>query len=111
MHVSKSLSFSIAPKSRISASRIKTLTDNRLTLLRIAVINANFVYCFVCKEVLSTGHDGGGDGHGGVVVPRHSQVADLLPGFPSWVPREHRGEVVAVEAASHVQDVSNDGGS
>ena len=34
MHVSKSLSFSIAPKSRIFASRIKTLTDNRLTLLK-----------------------------------------------------------------------------
>ena len=111
MHVSKSLSFSIAPKSRISASRIKTLTDNRLTLLRIAVINANFVYCFVCKEVLSTGHDGGGDGHG-VVSPPHSQVADLLPGFPSWVPREHRGEgvAVAVLASSQVEDVSDHGG-
>ena len=34
MHVSKSLSFSIAPKSRIFASRIKTLTDNRLTPLK-----------------------------------------------------------------------------
>ena len=58
---------------------------------RFVETNANFVYCFVCKEVLSTGHDGGGNSHGFVVVPRHSQVADLLPGFPGWVPREHRG--------------------
>ena len=53
------------------------------------------------------------DNHRGMVVPRHSQVADLLPGFPSWVPREHRGEVdvVAVPTAGDVQDVSDHGGS
>ena len=50
-------------KSRISTIRIKTLIGNTLFFVET---NANFVYCFVCKEVLSTGHDGGGYGNGGV---------------------------------------------
>ena len=95
-------------KSRISTIRIKTLIGNTLSFVET---NANFVYCFVCKEVLSTDHDGYGYSHSGVVFPPHSQVADLLPGFPGWVPREHRGEGVAIEAAGDVDEVSNHGGS
>ena len=77
----------------------------------IKVCSANFVYCFVSKVVL-TAYNPRRDNHSGMVVPRHSQVADLLPGFPGWVPREHRGEVVvAVPTASHVEDVSDHGGS
>ena len=76
----------------------------------LIVCIANFVYCFVCKVVLAA-YDLRRYSHSGVVVPRHSQVADLLPGFPSWVPREHRGEAAAIEAAGHVEEVSNHGGS
>ena len=80
----------------------------------LIVCIANFVYCFVCKVVLAA-YDLRRNGHGGVEVPRHSQVADLLPGFPSWVPREHRGEVVVsvvIEVATgYIEDFSNHGGS
>ena len=77
----------------------------------IKVCSANFVYCFVYKVVLAT-YNLRRYSHSGVVAPCHSQVADLLPGFPSWVPREHRGEVVvSVPAAGQVEDVSDHGGS
>ena len=79
----------------------------RLCLLNLLIFSlrnldhchANFVYCVVYKVVLAADklHR---NSHGGMGLPPHSQVADLLPGFPSWVPREHRGEVVAAVFAT-----------
>ena len=46
--------------------------------------------------------------------PGHSQVADLLPGLTSWIPREHRGEALSclsVRAACDVEDIVDHGGS
>ena len=66
---------------------------------------------FSAKELLVALNRCIGHSHSSMVVPGHSQVADLLPGFPGWVPREHRGEVVAVVASGDVGDVSDQGGS
>ena len=72
----------------------------------IKVCSANSVYCFVYKVVLAADklHR---NSHGGMGLPPHSQVADLLPGLVSWVPREHRGEVTSDD----VDDLSDHGGS
>ena len=70
---------------------------------------------FSAKELLVALNRCIGRSHSSMVVPGHSQVADLLPGFPGWVPREHRGEVVVFDvievATGYMEDFSDDGGS
>ena len=45
------------------------------------------------------------DSHGFMIVPWPKQVADLLPGFNNWVPREHGVEAIdTVEAAGDIED-------
>ena len=47
-----------------------------------------------------------------MLVPGHSQVADLSPNLTSWVPREHRGEaLVFFRAAGDVEDIVDHGDS
>ena len=73
---------------------------------------ANFVYyCFVCKEVLGS-IESYRDSYVGMIVPWPKQVANLLPGFNNWVPREHGDEAIdTVKAIGDIEDASDHGGS